>query len=117
MIKLLIRAAAAAILLFIFFMESPGPAHGQGVAVYRGRQGRRVGRVTLPTPPFNPNAGILDSRGGHGHDSPKATRRRSTRRRVRTAGPGMPRRRGVRRGRHPSPGTSRITNSSAGVKH
>ena len=97
--KLLTRAVAAAILLFVFFMESPVPARGQGVGVYRGRQGRRVGRVTLPTPPFNPNAGILDRRGGRGHDSPKTARRRSTRRGVKTAGHATPRTRRVRRGR------------------
>ncbi len=115
MIKLLTRAATAAILLFVFFLESPGPAHGQGVGVYRGRQGRRVGRVTLPTPPFNPNAGILDSRGGRRHDSPKTTRRRSTRRGVKTAGPATPRRRRVRRGR---PGRRpTVTNNSPRGMH
>ena len=97
MIKLLTGAAAAALLLFVLFMESPGTARGQGVGVYRGRQGRRVGGVTLPTPPFNPNAGILNSRGGRSHDSPKTTRRRSTRRGVKKAGPATQRR--VRRGR------------------
>jgi len=109
LIKLLTRAATAAVLLFVFFMESPVPARGQGVGVYRGRQGRRVGRVTLPTPPFNPNAGILDSGGRRGHDSPKTTQRRSTRRSVKAAGRGTPRRRRVRRGRNPRPGTPRGT--------
>ena len=109
MIKLLTRAAAAAVLLFVFFVESPAPARGQGVGVYRGRQGRRVGRVTLPTPPFNPNAGILTKRAERGHDSPKATRRRPTRPSVKTSGHKTPRRRRVRRGRNPRPGTPRAT--------
>jgi hypothetical protein len=99
MIKLLTGAASAAVLLFVLFLESPGTALGQGVGGYRGRQGRRVGRVTLPTPPFNPDAGILNKRGGH--DSPKATRRRSTRRNDKTNGHGTRRRRRVRRGRNP----------------
>ena len=97
MIKLLTRAATAAVLLFVFFVESPVAARGQGVGVYRGGQGRRVGRVTLPTPPFNPDAGILNKRVGRGHDSPKARRRRPTRRSVKAAGHATPRR--VRRGR------------------
>ena len=112
MIKLLTGAAAAAVLLFVFFMESPGTARGQGVGVYRGRQGRRVGGVTLPTPPFNPNAGILDGRGGRRGDSPKTTRRRSTRRGVKAAGHATPRRRGVRRGRPVRRPT--VTNNSPG---
>lgn len=103
MLTLLTRAAAAAVLLFVFFPESPVSARGQGVGVYRGRQGRRVGRVTLPTPPFNPNAGILDRRGGRGRDSPKTTRRRSTRRGAKADAPATPRRRRVRRGRNPAP--------------
>jgi hypothetical protein len=115
LIKLLTRAAAAAVLLFVFFIESPGIARGQGVGVYRGRQGRRVGGVTLPTPPFNPNAGILDGRGGRRHDSLKTTRRRSTRRSIKTAAPATPRRRRVRRGR---PGRRpTVTNNSPGGMH
>ena len=112
MIKLLTGAAAVAVLLFVFFLESPGTARGQGVGVYRGRQGRRVGGVTLPTPPFNPNAAILDSRRGRRHHSPKTTRRRSTRRGVKTASPATPRRRRERRGRRGRPPT--VTNNSPG---
>lgn len=104
MIKLLTGAAAAAVLLFVLFIASPVTARAQGVGVYGGRQRRRVGRVTLPTPPFNPNAGILDRRVRRGHDSPKATPRRSTRRSVKTAAHGTRRRRRVRRGRNPRPG-------------
>ena len=97
MIKLLTRAAAAAVLLFVIFLEPQ--AHGQGVGVYQGRQGRRVGGVTLPTPPFNRNAGILGGRGGRRQDAPKTTRRPSARRGGKTARPATPRRRGARRGR------------------
>ena len=102
--KRLTRLAAAAVLLFAFFLVSAAPARGQGGGVYRGRQGRRVGRVILPTPPFNPNAGILDSGKGRGRDSPKTAPRRSVGRRKhadsRNPLPGTPRRRRVRRGRH-----------------
>jgi hypothetical protein len=107
LIKRMTGAAAAAVLLFVFFAESPGAPRVQGVGVYRGRQGRRVGRVTLPTPPFNPDAGILGRRGARGHDSPKAARPRSTRRGVKAAGRATRRRRMVRRGRNPRPGTPR----------
>jgi hypothetical protein len=107
--KLLTRAATTVLLLFVLFMELPVTARGQGVGGYRSRQGRRVGRVTLPTPPFNPNAGILDKRGGRRHDSPKTARRRSTRRSVKTVGHGTRRRRRVRRGHNPRPGTPRAS--------
>ena len=99
--KLLTRVATAAVLLFVFSLESPAPARGQGVGVYRGRQGRRVGRVTLPTPPFNPNAGILNSDGRRGRDSAKKTSRRkavgSAKAANRNPTPRTPRRRKVRR--------------------
>jgi hypothetical protein len=107
--KLLTRAAAAAVLLLVFFAASPGTARGQGGGVYRGRQGRRVGGVTLPTPPYNPNAGVLDRRVGRVRDSPKAARRPPARRNDKTARQGTRRRRRVRRGRNPRPGTPRAT--------
>jgi len=78
------RVAAAFVVLFVFFAASPAPARGQGVGVYGGRQGRRVGRVTLPTPPFNPGAGILGSRKGRAQDSTKAAPPRAARRGVKT---------------------------------
>ncbi|MET0648955.1 MAG: hypothetical protein ABW208_20285 [Pyrinomonadaceae bacterium] len=109
MIKLLTRAAAAAVLLFVFLLETPVPARGQGVGIYRGRQGRRVGRIPLPTPPFNPNAGVLDSRDGRGKDSPKTTRRRPARRSVKAAVPNTPRRRRARRARNARRVTPRVT--------
>jgi hypothetical protein len=78
---------------------------GQDVGWYRGMQGRRVGHVALPTPPFNPDAGILDSRRRRGHDSTKTSPRRSTRRGIkadnRNRAHGTPRRWEVRRGRIP----------------
>jgi hypothetical protein len=79
------RVATAFVVLFVFFPMSPAPARGQGIGVYRGGQGRRVGRVTLPTPPFNPDAGILGSRRGRVHAPPKAAPRRTARRGVKTA--------------------------------
>jgi hypothetical protein len=80
------------------------PAQGQGVGVYRGRQGRRVGGMTLPTPPFNPDASVLDRRGVGRRGSPKAAPRRSTGRGVEAANRNparvKTRRRAVRRGRN-----------------
>lgn len=103
----------AGVLLFVFCLESPGSARGRNPGVYRGRQGRRVGRVTLPTPPFNPDAGVLDNRGGRGHKPPKTRRHRSTRRSVKPAGHGTPHGRRVRRKHQPRHGTPRVT----GVNH
>lgn len=74
---------AAFVVLFVFFLESPTPARGQGIGIYRVRQGRRVGRVTLPTPPFNPNAGILGSGKARVREAPKRVQRRATRRGIR----------------------------------
>jgi hypothetical protein len=94
---------AAALLLFVFLLESPAPARGQGIGVYRGRQGRRVGRVTLPTPPFNPNAGILNGDGRRGRDSAKNRSRRKAVGNVKASNrnptPRTPRRRRARRHR------------------
>ena len=99
----LTRVVTAAVLLCVFLLELPAPARGQGVGVYRGRQGRRVGGVTLPTPPFNPNAGILNGSSGRGRDAAKNKRRRSTGSSVkagnRNPAPRTPRRRRVRRHR------------------
>ena len=107
--KVTTLAVAAALLLCVFLLEPPAPARGQGVGVYRGRQGRRVGRMPLPTPPFNPNAGILDSPGGRKQDSPKTTRRRPARRTVKAAVPNSSRRRRGRRVRNPRRATPRVT--------
>src|ERR1051325_2677402 len=99
----IIRVATASVLLLVLCSELHTATRGQDVGVYRVRQGRRVGGVTLPTPPFNPNAGILDSGKGRGHNSPKAAPRRSPGRgrhaSKRNPLPGTPRRRRVRRGR------------------
>lgn len=84
--KQLTHAATAAVLLLVFM--SPEPARGQAAGMYRVRQGRRVGRVTLPTPPFNPDAGILDGVKGRGHKASKGARRRASRRDVRAGSRG-----------------------------
>jgi len=80
------------------------PAQGQDVGVYRGRQGRRVGGVRLPTPPFNPDAGIIGSRGVGRRGSPKAAPRRANgsgnEAAKRNPAPAAKRRRAVRRGRN-----------------
>lgn len=43
MTKPLITAITAGVLLFVFFLELPGPARGQGTGLYRGGRRRRVG--------------------------------------------------------------------------
>jgi len=105
------RLAAAGLLLSVLFLLPSDKARGQGTGVYRVRQERRVGRVTLPTPPFNPNAGILGTRKGREQVPPKNTRRRATRRGDKASkqnpSPGTARRRRVRRGRNQHPGTPR----------
>lgn len=108
MIKRLVRVASASVLLFVFILESSVPANGQSMGTYGRRQGRRVGRVTLPTPPFNPGAGVLDTPGGRARNSPKTSTSRAARRGDRTANrntnPGTSRRRRARRGRNTRPG-------------
>ena len=60
--------AITVITLSLVFSLGPGaPARGQLIGVGRAR-GRRVGRVVLPTPPFNPDAGILDGPHSHGRN-------------------------------------------------
>jgi len=93
------NVAAAFGVLCVLFLVSPAPARGQSVGLYRVRQGRRVGSVTLPTPPFNPNAGILDGGKGRGRKAPKAVQRRSPGRGKRAVKRHTPRGRRVRRGR------------------
>lgn len=105
--KRLAGVTVIAALLFVFFLESPYAVRGQGIGVYRGRQGRRVGRITLPTPPFNPNAGILGDSGRRGHGAPKSASHRTTRRGItaanRNPSPQTSRKRMVRRGRNTHP--------------
>ena len=95
----LVKVVAAVALLLVFSMELLIPARSQVVRIGGGR-GRRVGRVVLPTPPFNPDAGILDSPRGRGRNSPKVTPRRTLTRRRRGARRGWQGRRGVRNPRH-----------------
>ena len=53
-------------------------AHGQWVGRGHGRgQGRREGGIVLPTPPFNPDAGILRSRKGRDRTPTKTAPRRA----------------------------------------
>jgi hypothetical protein len=54
-----LHKAITVITLSLVFSLGPGaPARGQLIGI--GKRGRRVDRVVLPTPPFNPDAGILD---------------------------------------------------------
>jgi hypothetical protein len=70
------KLVMAAILSFIFSVAAGIPARGQ-VLTGRVGQGRgRVGRVALPTPPFNPDAGILTRAKTPPATSTKATSRR-----------------------------------------
>ena len=104
LVKRLVKAITVGVMLFVLFSESAVLTRGQNVRMTRSPQGRRVGRIRLPTPPFNPDAGILDSRRGRAHNSPKTTARRAPRRSVKATNrnprPGTPRRRRVRRRRN-----------------
>lgn len=77
-------------------------AHGQVVRSRVGR-GQRVGGVVLPTPPYNPNAGVLSSPRARRRSSAKPAERREVGRHARAGKrnpkPVTPRRRRVRRGR------------------
>lgn len=79
-------------------------AYGQWVGRgYGRRQGRREGGIVLPTPPFNPDAGILRSRKGRVRNTSKPSPRRAASQADagnRPPRPGTPRRRRARRGRH-----------------
>ncbi|HVF48553.1 MAG TPA: hypothetical protein VNA19_00620 [Pyrinomonadaceae bacterium] len=92
-------------MLVVFSLSLLATVEGQSIGgVFRRRgQGRREGGIRLPTPPFNPNAGVLRSPKGDNRDAPKTTTRRSTKRRTnaskRSPRP-TPRKRRVRRVRH-----------------
>ena len=93
------RLVVAAVMSLIFTMAAGVTARGQ-VPTGRVGQGRgRVGRVVLPTPPFNPDAGVLTPTNIRHRTSTKATqrRRRPINRRVKA---------GNRNSRRP-PGTTR----------
>lgn len=104
LVKRLVKAITAGVMLFALLSESAVFARGQNVRMTRASQGRRVGRIRLPTPPFNPDAGILDSRRGRVHNPPKTKARRAPKHSVKStkgnARPGTPRRRRVRRSRN-----------------
>lgn len=87
--------------ILLIFCLTPGIApQGQ---VIRSRARQRVGRVALPTPPFNPNAGVLGSPKARGRTAAADAPRRPVKRGVgasnRNPRPGTPRKRRVRRGR------------------
>jgi hypothetical protein len=99
------KAATTSVLVMLFSLSMLIPVQSQLVGGgLRRRQGRREGRIVLPTPPFNPNAGVLGSPRGRGSNSPKVKPRRSISRRAHAnqgnRRPGTPRRRRVRRGQH-----------------
>ncbi|MCA1592891.1 MAG: hypothetical protein LC754_09625 [Acidobacteria bacterium] len=93
------------VFLLVLAMALDIPAHSQVMGRIGGRgQGRREGRIVLPTPPFNPDAGILSGPASRRRNQPKAAPPRAVNRRVhadnRNPRPGTPRRRRVRRGWH-----------------
>lgn len=98
------KTAKTCIWLLLFFLIAELPLHSQEVGRrYDRGQGQREGSIVLPTPPFNPDAGILRPK-GRGRNLPKVTPRRSIKRKLnannRNPRPGTPRRRRIRRGRH-----------------
>jgi hypothetical protein len=97
-----IKAFTAGLMLLIFLFNDGLPARGQ-VTTRRGAQeGRRVGGVVLPTPPFNPDAGILNAPKARRVPPAKAVSRRPNRRKAKIDNrhplPGTPRKRRMRRG-------------------
>jgi hypothetical protein len=85
---------SAGVLLVCCLMLPDTAAHGQAI---RGRVGRgqRVGRVVLPTPPYNPNAGILNGPKTRGRTTSGVAARRPAVGRVKA------------KDRNPRPGTIR----------
>jgi hypothetical protein len=69
-----LKAVPALLLSLAFSLEACVPARGQLISI--GKR-RRVGRVVLPTPPFNPDAGILDGPRGRARNTTKAAPRRT----------------------------------------
>ena len=96
------KAVTAAALLIVFSLAASVLTSGQ-VTPGRGRQGRRVGGVVLPTAPFNPDAGILNGPKTRRGTSTKVTARRPVNRSARAGSrnprPSTPRKRRVGRGR------------------
>lgn len=90
--------------LFIFFSVAASVSARGQVTAGRIGQGRRVGKVVLPTPPFNPDAGILTRpKTRSSSTSTKPAPHRTTNRRVRAGNrnprPRTPRKRRVPQGR------------------
>jgi hypothetical protein len=94
------KVVTAAALLIVFSLAAVVLTSGQ-VRAGRGRRGHRVGSVVLPTPPFNPNAGILDGPKTRRGTSNKVTPRRTVNSGAKAGGrnprPGTPRKSRVRR--------------------
>lgn len=106
MMRRLLKAATAVALLLAFSLELCAPARGQLIGVGRARE-RRIGRVVLPTPPFNPDAGILDGPKGRGRNPERAATRRRMSHHKRSS-KRQPRLR-VKRGRSSRPAPRRTT--------
>lgn len=100
--SILKNSVKTGVLLLAICLALDSLAYGQWVGRGSGRrQGRREGGIVLPTPPFNPDAGILRSRKGRVRNTSKpAARRAAGQADGRNSRPGTPRRRRVRRGRH-----------------
>ena len=93
--------AVVVVLLLAFSLEWGVPARGQLIEIGKARR-RRVGRVVLPTPPFNPDAPVLADERGRGRNRQKTAASSNVRKAGRT-GHRRPRQvppRKVRRYRH-----------------
>ena len=77
------KTTKTVIWLLLLFLVAEIPVHAQGIGGTYRRGQRREGSIVLPTPPFNPNAGILSKPKARSRNAPKATqRRRRVRRRT-----------------------------------
>lgn len=99
------KPAGACFLMLALCLTLGSSAFGQWAGGGYGRgQGRREGGIVLPTPPFNPDAGILRGRKGRARGGPGPAPRRAVVRRAgagkRSRRPVTPRVRRVSRGRH-----------------
>ncbi|HEX8774127.1 MAG TPA: hypothetical protein VF735_10995 [Pyrinomonadaceae bacterium] len=83
MISIFRKTTNTVIWLLLLFLAAEIPVQAQGIGdTYKTGQ-RREGSIVLPTPPFNPNAGILDRPKARSRTAPKARqRRRRVRRRT-----------------------------------
>ena len=70
------KTTTTAIWLLLLFLAAEIPVHTQGIGGTYRRGQRREGNIVLPTPPFNPNAGILGKPKARSRNASKATPRR-----------------------------------------